>query len=99
MRGINLKSLIEQVSVPVITVSQLLEKHPSLPSILALQVDTEGHDFNVIQSAIEAGCLPKIINYEHRHLSLPDQVACRSLLMSKGYYFHSIHKDTLAVRL
>ncbi len=95
----NIEQYIESVSVPVVTVGQLLRKHPDIKKIVALQIDTEGHDFDVVKSAVEAGCLPKIINYEHRHLSYLDQVACRELLSSHGYCFLSNAIDTLALRM
>jgi FkbM family methyltransferase len=96
LKGVNLE--IEEVDVPVVTVKQLLKKYPSLPPILLLQIDTEGHDFTVIKSAVEAGCTPKIIHYEHKHLNFQDQFDCRELLISKDYQFHSGVSDTIAVR-
>jgi hypothetical protein len=81
----------------VVTVKQLLEKHNS-PHIIALQIDTEGHDFVVIKSAVAARCLPRIINYESKHLSMDDQIACRELLAAHGYSFLTNFADTLAYR-
>lgn len=89
---------IQAVPVPVVTVGELLRRHPDLGPITALQIDTEGHDFVVVKSAVEAGCLPKIIHYEHRHLSFDDQIACRDLLAKHGYTFCFIDWDTLAFR-
>lgn len=80
------------------TVQQLLERHPDLGKITALQIDTEGHDFIVVKSAVEAGCMPRIINYEHKHLSYDDQVTCRDFLAAKGYAFYTTGTDTLAFR-
>lgn len=88
---------IKSIRVPVVTIKQLLHRYPGTP-IIALQIDTEGHDFAVIKSAVKAGCLPKIINYETKHLSYGDQFECRALLSSHGYSFLSYHQDTLAYR-
>ncbi len=98
LKTTDLEKVIEKIHVPVITIEQLLKKYSTLPPILLLQVDTEGHDFSIIQSSVYAGCLPKIINYEHRHLCFQDQMACRELLASQGYQFYSDRYDTLAVR-
>lgn len=98
VKGKNLEQFIEAVRVPVVTVKQLLERHPDLGKITALQIDTEGHDFIVVKSAIESGCAPRIINYEHKHLSYSDQIACRELLTAKGYSFYTTGTDTLAFR-
>jgi len=90
---------IESVRVPVITMAQLLAKHPQITNVMGLQIDTEGHDYTVVRSAVGAGCLPRIINYEHKHLSYSDQVACRNLLETHGYAFWTNASDTLAYRL
>ena len=91
---------IESLHVPVLTIAQLLERHVSLRrNLIALQVDTEGHDFSVLQSAVDSRCLPPVINYEHKHLSYGDQVACRDLLASHGYTFFPGKADTCAFRL
>ncbi|MBC8137824.1 MAG: FkbM family methyltransferase [Fibrella sp.] len=99
VKGKDFEQFIEAITVPVVTVGQLLQRHPDLGNITALQIDTEGHDLIVVKSAIEGGCLPRIINYEHKHLSYADQVVCRDLLASKGYTFYSTGADTLAYRL
>jgi FkbM family methyltransferase len=96
VKGKNFEESIEAVRVPVVTVKQLLERHPDLGPVAVLQVDTEGHDFIVVKSAIEGGLLPSIINYEHKHLSYEDQIACREMLAAKGYAFHATGTDTLA---
>lgn len=98
VRGNPFEAHIESIRVPVLTVQQLLGRHPELGRLLALQVDTEGHDYKVIQSAVDAGALPSIINYEHKHLGYEDQVACRDLLTSRGYAFFGGTVDTLAFR-
>jgi FkbM family methyltransferase len=99
--GVDRKALersVESVLVPVITVQQLLAKHPDVQKVLALQIDTEGHDFAVVKSAVDGGCLPRIINYEHKHLHFHDQVACRELLSSQGYAFWANGSDTVAYK-
>lgn len=94
----DLEPLIEKVRVPVITIAQILGKYSWLSPLLVLQIDTEGHDFQVIKSAFDAQCFPRIIHYEHTNLSYSDQFSCRDLLTSKGYYFFSDRADTLAIR-
>lgn len=98
LRNLDLEKLIVNVRVPVLTVADLLAKHPALGPILVLQIDTEGHDYQVLRSAVAAGCLPPIINYEHAHLSYDDSVAARELLTQHGYGFHTDENNTLAVK-
>jgi len=90
---------IHSVRVPVLTMVQLLERYPDMRNPLALQIDTEGHDYHVLRAAIAADCLPPIINYEHKHLGYETQVKCRELLAARGYTFVSARSDTLAVAL
>jgi FkbM family methyltransferase len=87
---------IQDVRVPVVTVKQLLSKHSNLDEIFAVAIDTEGHDFEVIRSVIAAGIKPKVISYEHKHLSYDDQVECRSILSDLGFRFMSHDDDTVA---
>ncbi len=98
VRGKDFQGQIQTIRVPVLTVEQLLQRHRDIGPLLALQVDTEGHDFRVIQSAVQAGCLPPIIHFEHRHLTLQDQEACQELLTAHGYTFLTMKDDTLAYR-
>ena len=86
-----------EVPVRVMTFSQLMEKYPAFCAADILQVDTEGHDRIIVEAAIEAGLRPKLINYEHKHLSLPDQERCRRFLSERGYSFASNASDTQAI--
>lgn len=90
---------IHSVRVPVLTMAALLERYPDMRNPLALQIDTEGHDYHVLRSAIAADCLPPIINFEHKHLGYETQVKCRELLAPRGYAFVAARSDTLAVAL
>ncbi len=98
LRHVDLDKLITPIKVPVLTVAELLAQHPALGPILVLQIDTEGHDYQVLQSAASAGCLPPIVNYEHKHLSYDDRVAARELLARHGYGFYAEENNTLAVK-
>lgn len=93
-----MEKLIEAVRVPVVTIVGLIEKYRQTGRFVALQVDTEGHDFVIVKSAVEGGFLPPIIGYEHRNLNYADQWACRELLAAHGYSFWTGDFDTLAYR-
>jgi FkbM family methyltransferase len=96
--GENIERYIETVLVSVITVKELMRRYLGT-QITALQIDTEGHDFVVVKSAVDARLLPRIINYETKHLSFDDQAKCREMLTQHGYSFLSNHQDTLAYRM
>jgi len=88
---------VEEVTVPILTISSLLRKH-GISEVGLLQIDTEGFDCRIVQSAIRAGWRPDIINYEHLHTRAIEQAACKRLLAESGYDFLDVGIDTLAVR-
>lgn len=88
---------VEEVTVPILTISSLLRKH-GMSDVGLLQIDTEGFDCRIVQSAIRFGLRPAIINYEHNHVHAIEQAACKRLLSEHGYDFVDVGIDTLAVR-
>jgi FkbM family methyltransferase len=88
---------VEEVTVPVLTVASLLRKH-GISEVGLLQIDTEGFDCRIVESAIRSGVRPAIINYEHIHVHAIQQAACKRLLAENGYDFVDVGIDTLAVR-
>lgn len=88
---------VEEVTVPMLTISTLLRKH-AIAEIGLLQIDTEGFDCRIVQSALRAGVRPEIINYEHNHVHAIEQAACKRLLSEHGYDFVDVGIDTLALR-
>lgn len=91
-----LEQHVEPVCVPVLTVPSLLRKH-NLDRCDLLQVDTEGHDCRIVQSAIKAGLRPAIINYEFIHTPPEERARCKRLLAEHGYAFLDVGRDTLAI--
>lgn len=90
---------IEELKVVTATFATLLRAH-RIDRVDLLQIDTEGFDFEVIRLAFEAGLQPKLINYEHVHLSSTDQRQCVELLGSRGYRLAQAGEyetDTIAV--
>jgi FkbM family methyltransferase len=88
---------IEAVEVPAVTLGQLLARH-GIREVSLLVVDTEGHDYDIVKSALSSGVLPRIVNYEHCHLPPRVRVDAKRLLQTHGYRFIEVGKDTLAVR-
>lgn len=77
---------IEQVTVPTMTVSNLLSKH-KIGRIDLLYIDTEGYDYKIIRMAFETGLFPYFINYEHEQFSAWDNLDCKLMLKNNGYRF------------
>lgn len=82
--GYKRSDLVER-TVDAVSVRTLLDKH-AVSDIDLLQVDTEGFDYEVLKMFVEeAGITPRIINYEHLHLSAQDRSACTEMLGRRGY--------------
>jgi hypothetical protein len=78
------------------TVRGLLAKHPDLAAPSIIVIDAEGHDFSVVKSVLNSGIAPRLIIYEHKHLSFKDQTECRSSL--SNYKIISSANNTIAYR-
>ncbi len=63
-----------------------------------LLIDTEGYDWEIIRSVDLAGLAPRLVIYEHFHLSPEDRAACREHLRTAGYLVKEEGLDTLALR-
>jgi FkbM family methyltransferase len=73
-----------QTEVPAMTLASLCREH-GLDRIDLLLIDTEGYDYELIQSFDFADQHPRLLIYEHFHLSPEDRTGCRRLLEEKGY--------------
>jgi FkbM family methyltransferase len=62
-----------------------------------LHIDTEGYDYEVLKQVDLKGSPPRVILYEHKHLSTADQSAARSLLLRVGYRVRPEEANTLAI--
>jgi FkbM family methyltransferase len=87
---------IKETPVPILTVRDLLAKHSDLDGFSIVVIDTEGHDFEVVKSVLACRILPTLISYEHKHLSIEDQIECRSSLSRRDYQLLSGGDDTIA---
>lgn len=92
----NPKKHIQEMQVPVCTLSQLMAKH-KVEHLDLLQIDTEGYDFEIIKTIDFKKFKPAIIAYEHRHLSELDKMACWDLLVQEGYMLWVKGPDTVAI--
>ncbi len=89
---------IECIEVEGICFDHLLD-HLGDSRVDLLQIDAEGYDAHLIQIFPFGRILPRLIHYEHMHLSEVDQEACLRLLVSKGYRIAIEFADTIAFRL
>lgn len=91
-------SRLEKVAIPCLTLDALIEKH-SLPALDLLQIDTEGHDLEVLLSLNLDKTQPKVIQFEHGHLTPAQIRAAVSHLADHRYSVHygGHESDTVAL--
>lgn len=88
---------LRRISVPTLTFSELLQRyHLAMPDVVVL--DVEGLDGALVQAVLVAGQLPRMILFEHEHLSLAEYTRCRAALEAAGYRLEATKDDTLAYR-
>lgn len=90
-----LQERFDVIAVPTITVATLFAKH-GVGAVDVLCVDTEGHDFQVLEQFPWTRLRPELVIYEHQHLSAEDRTAAESLLKGHGYRLHREAPDTVA---
>jgi hypothetical protein len=89
---------VQSYSVPCWTIETLLANSGiDATTIDLLQVDTEGNDYDIIQSIDYRHMKPTIVRYEHLLMSRRQKNACLALLASHSYRFIVEENDTLAL--
>lgn len=88
---------IVELEVPALRFATLLERHGiDRPDLLV--IDTEGHDWAIIRSIDLESHGPRLLIYEHFHLSRSDRAACLAHLQDAGYETLEEGFDTMALR-
>jgi FkbM family methyltransferase len=72
------------VPVPCLTFTGLCERH-GVERVDLLIVDTEGYDHQILRSIAWAVHRPRLVVYEHYHLSGEDRAQLRAMLTAHGY--------------
>ena len=80
------------------TLDQLIIDY-HMEDFMWLHIDTEGYDFEVLKSISLDKYHPKVIHYEHVHLSSQDRKSCQYFLEGHGYKIAYVTKrDTVAIK-
>lgn len=64
-----------------------------------LLVDTEGYDGEIVRMVLEAGRLPSVIQYEHKHLTQSDRNYLSNALRRRGYRLWADQADVWGLRI
>jgi len=83
-------------TVECMTFDRLFSRH-RVKRIDLLQIDVEGYDYELLKLLDFQIMKPRLIRYEHRHLSLSDIASCRKYLGYNGYRLLPMKYDTGAV--
>ena len=96
--GIDLAARMKVTEVPSWTFDTLL-RHADIGHVDVLQIDTEGYDLELLRMFDVPRRKPRIIGYEHKHLSRADRAAAAELLVACGYRLAMVYGagDTVAV--
>jgi FkbM family methyltransferase len=79
--------------VDCLTLDALLETY-AVSRVDLLQIDVEGYDAHIVRMVNFDKIRPKIINFEHKHLSVADRLECQANLQSAGYALFNHSGDT-----
>ncbi len=91
----SIENYIVEESVECISFATLLARH-AVDKVDLLMIDTEGYDFEILKQ-IDFGCIkPRVIIYEHKHLSCQERRECANLLEGCDYRLQSHFSNTLA---
>jgi len=92
----NDEELIVEEKVRTISPTTLLQEY-SISNIDLLQIDVEGYDYEVIKIFEIQKLKPKVIIFEHSHLSKDDKASCFEHLQSNNYAYKKYGANTLAM--
>lgn len=93
----DLEDRMVTTEVACLTFESLCARH-GLDRIDLLTVDTEGYDWGVLRTVDFAARRPRLVVYEHYHLSAADRGACADHLRDHGYELLAEGFDTFALR-
>jgi FkbM family methyltransferase len=91
----NIEELVQVQEVETLCFDTLMNKADSR-KIDLLQIDAEGYDYELIKLINFKHLKPRILHYEHMHLSESDRRDCEQYLKDKGYKINNGFADTIA---
>jgi FkbM family methyltransferase len=89
----DLSSRIETIEVASLTFDSLCRKH-RIEGLDLLQIDAEGYDWEIIKGIDFSRHRPRLLIYEHNHLSAEERERCRAFLEGLGYETRHERIDT-----
>jgi FkbM family methyltransferase len=90
-------SQIMTADVECITLPELIERH-GIRQVDILVMDVEGYEVIILSQIDFKKIRPRLIMYEHKHLSDGDSRLAREILTSNGYRIAQYDRDTIGLR-
>jgi FkbM family methyltransferase len=92
-----LEPYIVSQPLPCLPLQDVFDRN-GVKALHLLHIDTEGYDYQVLSQFDFARYQPKVVLYEHKHLSKEDRRSAEALLRRHGYRLQVRSADTLARR-
>lgn len=94
----DIESRIEPIQVPTITFGDLCRDN-GFDRVDVVQIDTEGYDYEIIKLIDLERCAPRILMYEHIHLSPQERAECEQRLIGHQYEIYSDVMNTMGLHM
>jgi FkbM family methyltransferase len=92
----DIESRLVVTEVPCSTLQTLCERN-GLERLDLLLIDAEGHEWEIVRSSDLQARKPRLLVYEHYHLTPDERSACREHLRGLGYEAMEEHFDTFCL--
>jgi FkbM family methyltransferase len=93
----NIEDYLIEESVECVSFDTLVARY-KVNRIDLILIDTEGYDFEVLRNIDFHRYRPKLIIYEHKHLSSEDKAEAIRLLKCNGYIVRPARENNVAIR-
>lgn len=94
--GDKIEPYIVAEEIEAVPLQQLLDRN-HVTRIDVLTIDTEGYDYQVLAQVNFDRYQPKVVLFEHKHLSAEERRLATALLTGRGYECTEYGGDTLAI--
>ncbi|MDZ4199070.1 MAG: FkbM family methyltransferase, partial [Kiritimatiellia bacterium] len=92
-----LGKFLASIEVPCVTLPDLLAQH-AVSRVDVYLVDTEGYDARIVEQIDLVTQPPRVIIYEHEHLSSHDKEKCETRIRTAGFDVCESGGNTVAIR-